>query len=92
MLEDHRIAAKACLLTTRAAKWATRQVGLDLHALELEQLRAKVGALEAETHSRGQQLALLNEKLDLAQAEAIADLIDAGSRAAVRAAMLGLFN
>jgi transposase len=26
-LEDHRIAAKACLLTTRAAKWATRQVG-----------------------------------------------------------------
>jgi transposase len=25
--EDHRIAAKACLLTTRAAKWATRQVG-----------------------------------------------------------------
>jgi transposase len=27
MLEDHRIAAKACLLTTRAAKWATVQVG-----------------------------------------------------------------
>jgi transposase len=27
MLEDHRIAAKNCLLTTRAAKWATRQVG-----------------------------------------------------------------
>jgi transposase len=26
-LEDHRIAAKSCLLTTRAAKWATRQVG-----------------------------------------------------------------
>jgi transposase len=25
--EDHRIAAKHCLLTTRAAKWATRQVG-----------------------------------------------------------------
>ena len=24
---DHRIAAKGCLLTTRAAKWATRQVG-----------------------------------------------------------------
>ena len=24
---DHRIAAKACLLTTRAAKWATEQVG-----------------------------------------------------------------
>ncbi len=27
MIEDHRIAAKSCLLTTRAAKWATRQVG-----------------------------------------------------------------
>ncbi|HEY1831116.1 MAG TPA: transposase [Acidimicrobiales bacterium] len=26
-LEDHRIAAKSCLLTTRAAKWATAQVG-----------------------------------------------------------------
>jgi transposase len=27
VLEDHRIAAKNCLLTTRAAKWVTRQVG-----------------------------------------------------------------
>jgi transposase len=27
MSEDHRIAAKNCLLTTRAAKWATVQVG-----------------------------------------------------------------
>ena len=27
VLEDHRIAAKNCLLTTRAAKWATTQVG-----------------------------------------------------------------
>jgi transposase len=27
LLGDHRIAAKKCLLTTRAAKWATRQVG-----------------------------------------------------------------
>jgi transposase len=26
-LADHRIAAKGCLLTTRAAKWATKQVG-----------------------------------------------------------------
>ena len=26
-LQDHRIAAKGCLLTTRAAKWATAQVG-----------------------------------------------------------------
>jgi transposase len=28
VLEDHRIAAKSCLLTTRAAKWATVQVGV----------------------------------------------------------------
>ncbi|HEY1825984.1 MAG TPA: ISL3 family transposase [Acidimicrobiales bacterium] len=27
VMSDHRIAAKDCLLTTRAAKWATRQVG-----------------------------------------------------------------
>lgn len=27
VLQDHRIAAKSCLLTTRAAKWATVQVG-----------------------------------------------------------------
>src|SRR5579863_10606455 len=27
VLQDHRIAAKNCLLTTRAAKWATHQVG-----------------------------------------------------------------
>ncbi|NDL56233.1 hypothetical protein [Phytoactinopolyspora mesophila] len=27
VLADHRIAAKHCLLTTRAAKWATVQVG-----------------------------------------------------------------
>ena len=27
MLDEHRIAAKSCLLTTRAAKWATVQVG-----------------------------------------------------------------
>lgn len=36
------------------------------------------------------QRAFLNDKLDLAQAEAIADLIDAGSRAAARAAMRSL--
>lgn len=27
VVEDHRLAAKNCLLTTRAAKWATEQVG-----------------------------------------------------------------
>ncbi|MFT3906685.1 MAG: tRNA uridine-5-carboxymethylaminomethyl(34) synthesis GTPase MnmE [Steroidobacteraceae bacterium] len=36
------------------------------------------------------QRAFLNDKLDLAQAEAVADLIDAGSRAAARAALRSL--
>ncbi len=36
------------------------------------------------------QRAFLNDKLDLAQAESIADLIDAGSREAARAAMRSL--
>jgi transposase len=35
VLEDHRIAAKKCLLTTRAAKWATRQVGGGRTVLEV---------------------------------------------------------
>src|SRR5260370_6949818 len=35
VLEDHRIAAKQCLLTTRAAKWATRQVGGGRTVLEV---------------------------------------------------------
>jgi transposase len=32
---DHRIAAKSCLLTTRAAKWATEQVGTGRTVLEV---------------------------------------------------------
>jgi transposase len=35
MFEDHRIAAKGCLLTTRAAKWATEQVGTGRTVLEV---------------------------------------------------------
>ena len=35
VLEDHRIAAKHCLLTTRAAKWATVQVGTGRTVLEV---------------------------------------------------------
>ena len=51
-------------------------------ALELGARRARAGEFT--------QRAFLNDKLDLAQAEAIADLIDAGSREAVRAAMRSL--
>jgi transposase len=35
VLTDHRIAAKHCLLTTRAAKWATQQVGTGRTVLEV---------------------------------------------------------
>ena len=35
VLTDHRIAAKGCLLTTRAAKWATVQVGQGRTVLEV---------------------------------------------------------
>ena len=35
VLGDHRIAAKNCLLTTRAAKWATEQVGTGRTVLEV---------------------------------------------------------
>jgi transposase len=35
VLRDHRIAAKNCLLTTRAAKWATVQVGTGRTVLEV---------------------------------------------------------
>ena len=51
-------------------------------ALELGARRAHAGEFT--------RRAFLNDKLDLAQAEAIADLIDAGSREAVRAAMRSL--
>jgi tRNA modification GTPase len=55
---------------------------LVMRALELGARRALPGEFT--------QRAFLNDKLDLAQAEAIADLIDAGSRAAARAAMRSL--
>lgn len=35
VLDDHRIAAKNCLLTTRCAKWATKQVGNGRTVLEV---------------------------------------------------------
>src|SRR5271154_6871098 len=55
---------------------------LVLRSLELGARRAQAGEFT--------QRAFLNDKLDLAQAEAIADLIDAGSREAARAAMRSL--
>ena len=61
-------------------------------ALVIESLVARVVEIGGRRALPGEftQRAFLNDKLDLAQAEAIADLIDAGSRAAVRAAMRSL--
>jgi tRNA modification GTPase len=69
---------------------------LELHGhggpLVLEALVSRALELGARRAHAGEftQRAFLNDKLDLAQAEAIADLIDAGSREAVRAAMRSL--
>jgi tRNA modification GTPase len=60
--------------------------------LVIEALLARVVELGARRALPGEftQRAFLNDKLDLAQAEAVADLIDAGSREAARAAMRSL--
>jgi tRNA modification GTPase len=58
----------------------------------IETLIARLVELGARRAQPGEftQRAFLNDKLDLAQAEAVADLIDAGSREAARAAMRSL--
>jgi tRNA modification GTPase len=69
---------------------------LELHGhggpLVLEALIARSLELGARRAAPGEftQRAFLNDKLDLAQAEAVADLIDAGSQQALRAAMRSL--
>ena len=69
---------------------------LELHGhggpLVVEALITRMLELGARRAQPGEftQRAFLNDKLDLAQAEAIADLIDAGSKEAVRAAMRSL--
>jgi tRNA modification GTPase len=58
----------------------------------IESLITRLVELGARRANPGEftQRAFLNDKLDLAQAEAVADLIDAGSREAARAAMRSL--
>jgi tRNA modification GTPase len=69
---------------------------LELHghggAVPIEALVARAVELGARRARPGEftQRAYLNDKLDLAQAEAVADLIDAGSEAAARAALRSL--
>jgi tRNA modification GTPase len=65
---------------------------LELHAhggpVLMDMLVARIAGLGARPAGPGEfsERAFLNDKLDLLQAEAVADLIDAGSRAAARAA------
>ncbi|MDH5255059.1 MAG: tRNA uridine-5-carboxymethylaminomethyl(34) synthesis GTPase MnmE [Gammaproteobacteria bacterium] len=65
---------------------------LELHAhggpVLMDMLVARIAVLGARVARPGEfsERAFLNDKLDLLQAEAVADLIDAGSRAAARAA------
>lgn len=69
---------------------------LELHghggAVIVEALLERLVALGARRARPGEfsERAYLNDKIDLAQAEAIADLIDAGSRSAARAALRSL--
>lgn len=69
---------------------------LELHGhggpVVLDMLLQRVLALGARSARAGEftERAFLNDKLDLAQAEAVADLIDAGSQAAARAALCSL--
>ncbi len=69
---------------------------LELHghggAVVLDLLLERVCALGVRPARAGEfsERAFLNGKLDLAQAEAVADLIDAGSRAAARSALASL--
>ncbi len=69
---------------------------LELHGhggpVVLDMLLGRALALGARPARAGEftERAFLNDKLDLAQAEAVADLIDAGSQAAARAALRSL--
>lgn len=69
---------------------------LELHGhggpVVLDMLLSRALALGARIARAGEftERAFLNDKLDLAQAEAVADLIDAGSRSAARAALRSL--
>lgn len=74
----------------------TGEAVLEMHGhggpLLMEALIARALELGARRAQPGEftQRAYLNDKLDLAQAEAVADLIDAGSEAAARAALRSL--
>ena len=87
---------RGILLYFRSPQSFTGEDVLELHAhggqVVLQMLLARCVALGARIAEPGEfsQRAFLNGKLDLVQAEAIADLIDAGSVAAARSAVRSL--
>ena len=63
VLTDHRIAAKNCLLTTRAAKWATVQVGIGRTVKEV------AGELSCDWHTVNNAVTTYGEALLQARQE-----------------------
>lgn len=94
--EDGSVLDRGLALYFPAPRSMTGEAVLELHAhggpVVLDLLLARVLSLGARTAEPGEfsRRAFMNDKLDLAQAEAIADLIDSGSQQAARAAMRSL--
>lgn len=93
---EHRVIDAGLVLYFPAPGSYTGEPVIELHGhgapVVLEALVSRAVELGARRAAPGEftQRAYLHDKVDLAQAEAIADLIDAGSRAAARAAMRSL--
>ncbi len=94
--KNNRLIDTALAVFFPAPNSFTGEAVLEIHghggAMVLDQLLARVIELGARMARPGEfsQRAFLNEKIDLAQAEAIADLIDASSHKAARAAARSL--
>ncbi len=94
--EDGSVIDDGLLLYFPAPRSFTGEEVVEIHGhggpVVVEMLLGRVLELGARLARPGEfsERAFLNGKIDLTQAEAIADLIDAGSRAAVRAAAQGL--
>jgi tRNA modification GTPase len=93
---DNSVIDEGLVLYFPAPRSFTGEDVIELHGhggpVVMDALLSRVCALGARPARPGEfsERAFLNDKLDLAQAEAIADLIDAGSRQAARAALRSL--
>ena len=79
----------AAFLHRRSTCWSCRAMAAPSWSKPLLERIVQLGARRARPGEFSER-AFLNDKIDLAQAEAIADLIDAGSRRAAQAAMRSL--